>query len=439
MAARSARWYSEAAETTPVLKKLTVERFKSIRHAEVELGRVNLFIGGNGAGKSNILEAIGVLSASVDRGVGDTDLSKKGVRITPPELMKSAFKSHDLPKTLQLTAELEGDVTYRINLTGKEDDPLLAFFSESCTQGAEKIFGRGPNGVQVRGTSVRRNLDRHRSLWDQVRMALDFPDPVESALIGLSLYAIYAPQTDFLRGTAAGKVDTHPIGLHGEGLPHAVDGLLGQWRKAQTKKSSTFQIKDLATDLPFLPGWASEVQVGRIDRSLASRALLNQGDDMVYFLDKYMHSKRQALSVYDSSEGTLFLLFVAVLLAHDDSPEIFALDNVDNALNPRMTRVLLETIIEITQESSGDDLNCGPRQVFLTSHNPTSLDAFDLFDEDQRVFVVERNEDGHTTVTRLKPRQGMTREEWQQAKNGRNLSQLWLDGEIRGALGQDLL
>lgn len=100
---------------------------------------------------------------------------------------------------------------------------------------------------------------------------------------------------------------------------------------------------------------------------------------MVYFLDKYMHSKRQTLSVYDSSEGTLFLLFVAVLLAHDDSPTIFALDNVDNALNPRMTRVLLETIIGITKESSEKGLICGPRQVFLTSHNPTSLDAFDLF------------------------------------------------------------
>ena len=61
------------------------------------------------------------------------------------------------------------------------------------------------------------------------------------------------------------------------------------------------------------------------------------------------------------------------------------------------------------------------------------------FDEDQRVFVVERNEDGHTTVTRLRPKQGMSRDDWEQAMNSRNLSQLWLDGEIRGALGQDLL
>ena len=421
-----------------MLKKLTVERFKSIRHAEVGLGRINLFIGGNGAGKSNILEAIGVLSASAYRGVGDDDLRRKGVRITPPELMKSAFKSHDLPKTLQLAAELEGAVTYRINLTGKEDDPPLAFFSESCTHGQEKIFGRGPNGAQVRGTSVRRNLDRDRSLWDQVRAAFDFPVAVDTALRGLAQYAIYAPQTDFLRGTAAGKVDTPPIGLHGEGLPRAVLGLLVQLRDAEHKESPTFKLKEMAVHLPFLPRWASQVSVGRIDRYMTSRALPDQGDDMIYFLDKYMHHRRQTLSVYDSSEGTLFLLFVAVLLAHDDSPEIFALDNVDNALNPRMTRVLLETIIGITKESSDKGLICGPRQVFLTSHNPTSLDAFDLFDKDQRVFVVERNENGHATVTRLKPNQGMSREDWEEARNGRNLSQLWLDGEIRGALGQDL-
>ena len=421
-----------------MLKELTVERFKSIRHAEVELGRINVFIGGNGAGKSNVLEAIGVMSASADRGVGDTDLSRKGVRITPPELMKSAFNNLDLPRTLQLTAELEGDVTYRINLTGKEDAPLLAFFSESCTQGEEKIFGRDSNGVQVRGTSVRRNLDRHRSLWDQVRTAFDFPVAVDTALRGLAQYAIYAPQTDFLRGMAAGKLDTPPIGLHGEGLPHAVRGLLEQWEEAKRQELPAFQLKDRATDLPFLPGWARVVRVGRINSALTSRALLDQGDDMVYFLDQYMHHSRSKLSVYDSSEGTLFLLFVAVLLAHDRSPKVFALDNVDNALNPRMTRILLETIIEITKESSAENLSSGPRQVFLTSHNPTSLDAFDLFDEDQRVFVVERNKDGHTTVTRLKPNQGISREDWEEAKNGRNLSQLWLDGEIRGALGQDL-
>ena len=427
-----------------MVKRLTVDRFKSIRTATLELGRINLLIGGNGAGKSNILEAIGVISAAAYRGLGDSDLAIKGVRITPPALMKSAFKNYELPKTLQLTAELEGTVTYKINLTGKDDDPLLAFFSESCTYGNRKMFGQGTNGVQVLGKSIYDDIYINRSIWDQVRFGHKFPARVRQAFHMLSEYAIYSPQTDFLRGKT-GSVDTPPVGLHGEGLPQAVRGLIAQITKLKNPKSDSkyssqqdhsWKLKRRALDLAYLPRWASGVRVGRIDSHLVPRALLDQGEDTVYFLDRFMHLKRRTLSVYDSSEGTLFLLFIAVLLAHDESPNLFALDNVDSALNPRMTRSLLETVIETTKDAAAHDLHCGPRQVFLTSHNPTSLDAFDLFDDDQRIFVVERDKIGQTVVTRLRPKPGMSRDDWEEAKNGRNLSQLWLDGEIRGALGQ---
>jgi hypothetical protein len=89
----------------------------------------------------------------------------------------------------------------------------------------------------------------------------------------------------------------------------------------------------------------------------------------------------------------------------------------------------------VVKLASENDATLGAKQVFLTSHNPTSLDAFDLFDDDQRVFVVRRNEKGHTTAERLRPNPKQTREEWQLAMNGRNLSQVWLDGDIPGALG----
>ena len=427
-----------------MIKKLIVDRFKSIRAATLELGRVNLLIGGNGAGKSTILEAIGVLSAAAYRGLGDSDLARKGVRITPPALMKSAFKHYALPKTLQLTVELEGNVTYKINLTGKDDDTLLAFFSESCTYDNRKMFGRGTNGVQVLGKGIYDDLYINRSIWDQVRTGRKFPSPVRQAFHMLSEYAIYSPQTDFLRGMQTGNVDIPPVGLHGEGLPQAVRGLIAQFShlKDPTSKQNdwspedhSWNIKRQALNLANLPRWASRVRVGRIDSRLVSRELLHQGEDTVYLLDRFMHLKRRTLSVSDSSEGTLFLLFIAILISHNESPKIFSLDNVDSALNPRMTRSLLETVIETSRDAVAHDLGCGPRQVFLTSHNPTSLDAFDLFDDDQRIFVVERNDVGHTVVNRLRPGPGISRDDWEEAKNGRNLSQLWLDGEIRGALG----
>ncbi len=45
-----------------MIKKLSIERFKSIRHLDIDCRRINLFIGEPNVGKSNILEALGLLS-----------------------------------------------------------------------------------------------------------------------------------------------------------------------------------------------------------------------------------------------------------------------------------------------------------------------------------------------------------------------------------------
>ena len=41
-----------------MFNRLTIKNFKSIIDLTIELGRVNVFIGANGMGKSNVLEAI---------------------------------------------------------------------------------------------------------------------------------------------------------------------------------------------------------------------------------------------------------------------------------------------------------------------------------------------------------------------------------------------
>ena len=51
-----------------MLEQLKISRFKSVRDQTLDFGRVNLFIGGNGSGKSNLLEAIGLVSACLGRG-----------------------------------------------------------------------------------------------------------------------------------------------------------------------------------------------------------------------------------------------------------------------------------------------------------------------------------------------------------------------------------
>ena len=416
-----------------MIKNIKIFRFKSIKDLSLSLGRVNIFVGGNGAGKSNILEAIGLASAALHRGLGDSDLIKKGIRLTPVELMKASFKSDKVAASFEIDVEFSGGVEYRCNLLSKENDPLLRFHSESCSFEGIKQFGRSGNGSTVQGTSIKTLLEKNRGMWDQIKVAYSFPSSLTKQCDEFGRYAIYTPQTDILRGARAGVIDTAPFGLHGEGLPSALAKVMTRLRDEKNK--SFKELIHSALSLCFLPGWTNSVKVGKIDAKLISRGMQDKNSDMVYFIDKFMNTKRNTLSVYDSSEGTLFLLFIALLLAHDDSPRYFALDNVDSALNPLMTRLLIEKMIEFVEKVCSGDLPFGPKQIFLTSHNPTSLDAFDLFNSDQRIFIVNRDKEGSTCVTRLEAPPGMTRDEWCIQAQGKNLSQLWLEGKIEGING----
>ena len=51
-----------------MIKRLLIENFKSIKHLELECGRVNVLIGEPNTGKSNILEALGLFSFMAFRG-----------------------------------------------------------------------------------------------------------------------------------------------------------------------------------------------------------------------------------------------------------------------------------------------------------------------------------------------------------------------------------
>jgi len=423
-----------------------------VRDVELDFGRINLFIGGNGAGKSNILEAIGVLAAALKRGIANDELARKGVRLTPPALMKSAFKNSKLPTSFRLEADFSGNVRYDLNISAGETNTGLSFFSEAGYLNDTRVFGRSSAGTKVadKQTSsvldktINRKLDKQRSIWDQTSSAFDFDEKITNAFDALSRYAIYSPQTEFLREIKTGLVSDPPVGLHGEGLSLAVSSLLFSLNNSSVQRtkekhkpnveSDTHQRMD-AINLAFLSGWAIQVKVASIDPLLKSTELSSRDGSTLFFVDKYMHEKRRTLSAYDSSEGTLFLLFMAVMLAHDEAPSIFAIDNIDNALNPALTKKLLDVMIKIMGRKILNELKIGPDQIFLTSHNPTTLDAIDLFDDDQRVFVVSRNDKGHTVVDRLKPKKDLSREDWSLACNGKKLSQWWIDGEITNALG----
>ena len=74
------------------LKRICVGNFKSLYDASFEPGKINVFIGANGSGKSTVLEAVGLLSAAMTDRVDAASLQRRGVRLSVPALYKSNFK-----------------------------------------------------------------------------------------------------------------------------------------------------------------------------------------------------------------------------------------------------------------------------------------------------------------------------------------------------------
>lgn len=398
------------------LSEVTIKSFKSIVNQTIDLRQLNVFIGTNGAGKSNLLEAIGVLSCAVDGRVDYSKLADRGVRLSAPEVFKSSFKNLDRKKTFSLDAKF-GDLNYHANINANNEAEFI-FSAESIENTEQKLGGRSNAGVNVvRYGSLPSRLPAQQSIIATLESLGCFSNAELVELKAVRRYAIYAPSTPILRGISPDNSKAEPLGLYGGSLSSALADAIKDWHSA----SGNHDLNRFFRLLDWFQGVGS---TNEIAAELQSKHL-HTGKTVVSYVDKYMRRNFNKLYAYDVSEGALYVLFILVLLLHKRSPSLFALDNVDNALNPRMVREMMEHIIELLNDMPD-------KQVLMTTHNPTALDAVDLFNEQHRLFVVQRNREGHTEVKRIKPPPGFTRESWVKKYSGMRLSEIWLSGLIGG-------
>lgn len=422
-----------------MIQNIEIKNFRSIVDANVSLGRVNLFIGPNGSGKSNLLEAIGILSAALGRSIEPDDLDRKGVRLSLPRMFKASFKNRNLPKTFQIKATAR-DTRYDLSVVAGDSSSSLKFRHEAIYDGDRKRVGRGPRGVRIHPKPSEKIgplfheleekgfFEDTRGMFDvSRRMPGLFSENARSELDALGSYAIYTPQTSILRGVATDSRVVEPLGLTGGNLPNAIASLLTYIRKCNKKEQDRIE---RCLEMVWKMGWPEAFSVGKPQSDIVPSQVPTL-PKVLYIKDEYMHTRRNWLSAFDASEGVLYVTFVAALLAHPEAPQMFSLDNVDGTLNPALVKYLVEEAANLVTERQGH------QQIFMTSHNPTALDALDLFNEDHRVYAVYRDNDtGQTKFKRIKPPDGMTRAEFDELRGGRNTSAMWLEGMIPEALNE---
>ncbi|MFO0628903.1 MAG: AAA family ATPase [Polyangiales bacterium] len=413
---------------------LRVVGFKSLRDVSVDLGIVNVFIGANGSGKSNLLEALGVLGAASFGSVEPETLRYRGVRPGIPSLYKTSFKSRTIPRLIKLSVSA-ADADYSVGLDNPitKPEPRWGIVSETLRSGSRDVLTRSPRGCNGYASPGWRKtpLNPQRSETG-ARLALQQnleATAARSLLDALVDYAIYAPSTLVLRGLSH-DIDREPLGLGGSGIGEAVRDLTREDEDGN-ELLGPFDYDEVWE----LIEWARWVHAMPADRAPISPAV-KVGSRVLTFRDRYMAPKRNRLTAYDASEGALYVLFLLALVSHPRAPKLFAIDNFDHALHPRLACRLTRMVCEALVRD-------GSRQMLLTTHNPLLLDGLDLRNERIRLFAVdrarrgERNPEGQplapgeTVVRRVKLSEALLDE----VENGMSLSRLWIMGRLGGVPG----
>ncbi|NER00903.1 MAG: ATP-binding protein, partial [Cyanothece sp. SIO2G6] len=267
---------------------------------------------------------------------------------------------------------------------------------------------------------------------------LERDNPAARLMQRLQDYAIYCPNTPTLRGIVPDQQSRSPVGLSGGQLAEGVAALKSiqeldagseaiksyDWEtgdealrpEASDLEASASEI--ILDELLELIDWVADIETTDYGSKLLSPKV-PRNRLILKFSDRFMRQRRNDLTAYDASEGALYVLFAAVLCLTDKAPSTFAIDTLDQALNPRLLKALISKLAGWLRFSKSN------RQLLFTAHNPAALDGLDLLDPEVRLFAVERNSNGQTVLNRLTltPDRIELNQEYP-------LSRLWLMGHL---------
>lgn len=361
-------------KTDNMIETITVKNFKSITDMTLSLGNVNVFIGANGSGKSNILEAIAMVAAERSAQIEVNSMIQKGIRIAKPDLMISSFYGQPSNSTIN------------VNISGTEGERIKYAVTNLAPEDIYSTWN-APWSTGARRGNIKEAVEKTDKLREY-----------------LSKYLIYSLSINALRGLTSDSLQ-YPLGLNGEGLDVLLNNI---------PKEEIMQIKESAKDYI---SWIEDIFFDSEEIYKMQGYKLGRSKSNLYFRDKFMQKKNNLFSAENANEGALELLFYLTLFISRKTPDFFAIDNIENGLNPRLCRFLMKKICELAVKNG--------KQVLITTHNPAILDGLNLNDSSQRLYVVTRNDEGKTQAKRIQTKE-------QTGEQRMMLSEMWMKGLIGG-------
>lgn len=412
-----------------MLEAIEICNFKSIEKLKVEFGRVNVFIGENGSGKSTLLEALTFAAAAEANKLDSEFLENRGIRVTSPKLMRSNFTDTSIEKPITIKVFLNDNKhhhrTYIMDnknetysewevetdsTIGKKDDgePIstLEFKHIKNSMISMRNIISSESFVTLKEKFKDADLEKilleinNNDYFNKMEVVSEKIETIEqkisNQLIRLKNFVIYSPQNKQLRNLKE-EGSIRPVGIHGEGLFKLL-------REVYEKQPES--INDIEKGLQLISWY----------KSLDLENEPELPEDELFIQDKFLPIN---ITQRSANEGFLYLLFYMVLIVSKNTPKIFAIDNIDAALNPKLCAKITSYIVELAKKYD--------KQIFLTTQNPATLDGINILDDEQKILVVSRKKRGQTSIREF------TADKMPRKENGEKL--MLSEAMIKGYIG----
>ncbi|MBD2754550.1 AAA family ATPase [Spirosoma validum] len=339
-----------------MLKRVSIQNFKSLKDITLDLQKVNLLIGPNNSGKTNFLKALEFCYDAhgleeIEMKIGDEDEAEEtGMFIIENytivekyNYLKTVFKRNG-----------QSEVSFQLLF----DDNVKAYIEWS----AEK-------------SRIVRNVDGSNGKFFNAK------ESIQALKNDLGKITIYKPDSNKL--TQPGLVGTgeEVVNADCSNLVGFLDLMLGKYRRTVFNRTEN----DLSTCIPEFDeinledaSPTDELKKLHGDKSFKRIGLSNSKQDITYWADEL-------------SEGTLYFLALLCIINQPNPPKLLLLEEPEKGIHPRRIREVMDFIFRLAEEK---DI-----QIILTTHNENVLNEFTSMPE--AVFVFSKDEEGSTHVKNL--------------------------------------
>ena len=376
-----------------MLKRVSIQNFKSLKDVTLDLQKVNLLIGPNNSGKTNFLKALEYF------GKHHTTIAEE------PDRNKISY-AHNVLNSI--------NIQFKFDAKNQEYDiRYYTYYVFECQI--------NPNGSVVREKWYQDLTQPSVKTFDASEKSFSYEDLHE--IVGPLI--IYKPDPNRLDKPGPVGIGEELVSADASNLVGFLDLMLGKYRRTVFSRIET----DIHTCIPEFdevnlddaePKEGLKKQFG--DKSFKRLGLYNSQQGITYWADEL-------------SEGTLYFLALLCIINQPNPPKLLLLEEPEKGIHPRRIWEVMKFIFQLAEEKDV--------QIIMTTHNEHVVNAFSSMPES--IFVFDKDEEtGATTVRNLQ--KGIIEPSHQKSEElgldkidfTGNLGDNWLYGLIGGVPANDL-